>query len=657
MATLQRCDLRLKTCLHLTWVLVMSCELLVACCCTCLYHACRRHLVAAIGQTCIMWTELQRSGITFADMKHLKSVRSRLPDLCDFIQDPGHHQQPCVYIRLSPWHSPYYIGASDQDVLRREHSRCRKYLQLLRGQDAFFEPALHYWKRSNNYWLFCAVPIEIKLPTSSVWIQESKWQYMLRPHLNAPWVHRLLRKIGFRENLVDFRRHSLSSPTSLSLHKRFRRRLHPDLHRQLRPPEMLDDIQAHYSTLYRLGSNTASFQTMRELLSAAFPSAQLYYFLRLSSFVNEPFRSKARKLLAQVLRKRQLQVPTTMTQLLLPPLHVRDWKAKLGTWLQRWGISSWSFSLFLPKIRVVETRSATLGDRIYNYRKWQRRWTPDTSFPCRCIDMDDRTTSRAHSHAVLLDELSCINADIDSDIMAASMKDQYFGDVNKLQQRFDMQIRKLARRWQVQGSSFTTDYQPILAELFADHRSNVRDRAHWTSASLQHTTRALSSWVVIPADHFPSRAHVICPSLFSMLLHKTFCTGEVFALCRESAASFRAEVVTMIPARLQHRYAWGLRLPAPLPTARILPKPTKDWLKARPITNRFLFPHMGSTPPHGLRCPYLQAHQGHLSRRSRSALSSRAGTTALGYSVVRGPHGIYTVGITRPVRFLHIHSH
>ena len=39
---------------------------------------------------------------TFADMKHLKSLRSRFPDLCDFIQDPGHHQQPCVYIRLSP---------------------------------------------------------------------------------------------------------------------------------------------------------------------------------------------------------------------------------------------------------------------------------------------------------------------------------------------------------------------------------------------------------------------------------------------------------------------------------------------------------------------------------------------------------------------------
>ena len=54
---------------------------------------------------------------------------------------------------------------------------------------------------------------------------------------------------------------------------------------------------------------------------------------------------------------------------------------------------------------------------------------------------------------MILDEFSRINADIDPDIMAASMKDQYFGDVNKLQQRFDTQLRKLARRWHVQRSA------------------------------------------------------------------------------------------------------------------------------------------------------------------------------------------------------------
>ena len=75
------------------------------------------------------------------------------------------------------------------------------------------------------------------------------------------------------------------------------------------------------------------------------------------------------------MHKRQLQPPSTLTQLLLLPLHVRNWKARLGTWLQRWVASHRDLfpSLFLPQIRVVETRSAALGDRIYNYRTWQRR--------------------------------------------------------------------------------------------------------------------------------------------------------------------------------------------------------------------------------------------------------------------------------------------
>ena len=143
-------------------------------------------------------------------------------------------------------------------------------------------------------------------------------------------------------------------------------------------------------------------------------------------------------------------------------------------------------------------------------------------------------------------------------IMTASMKDQYLGDVDMLHQRFIAQLRKLARRWHVHGSSLLTDLRPVLTQLIDAHRSNLQDHAHWTSESLQRTMVSLSSWVVIPAEHFPSRAHVICPSLFAILMHKTFCSGEVFSLCRESAASFRSEVVTTIPPLLHQRYAWGL---------------------------------------------------------------------------------------------------
>ena len=44
----------------------------------------------------------------------------------------------------------------------------------------------------------------------------------------------------------------------------------------------------------------------------------------------------------------------------------------------------------------------------------------------------------------MVDGFSRINADFDIDIMTASMKDQYFGDVDMLHQRFTTQLRKLA---------------------------------------------------------------------------------------------------------------------------------------------------------------------------------------------------------------------
>ena len=43
---------------------------------------------------------------SFADQRHLKSFRARLPDLYDFIQDPGHHQQTvCLHPDITVAHS------------------------------------------------------------------------------------------------------------------------------------------------------------------------------------------------------------------------------------------------------------------------------------------------------------------------------------------------------------------------------------------------------------------------------------------------------------------------------------------------------------------------------------------------------------------------
>ena len=140
----------------------------------------------------------------------------------------------------------------------------------------------------------------------------------------------------------------MSTPASHTLHKKFRRRLHPHLHCPLRP-QVLDDVQAHYNLLYKVGSDTgASFDTMRELLSAAFPPTQLHYHLRLVEFVNEPFHSKAKRHSAVSLTKRRLAMPPSSANLVLPPTHATRWKQWVADHQQLFP------SLFLPKIRVID---------------------------------------------------------------------------------------------------------------------------------------------------------------------------------------------------------------------------------------------------------------------------------------------------------------
>ena len=162
-----------------------------------------------------------------------------------------------------------------------------------------------------------------------------------------------------------------------------------------------------------------------------------------------------------------------------------------------------------------------------------------------------------------------------------------------LHQRFTTQLRKLARRWHVHGSSLLTDLRPVRTQLIDAHRSNLQDHAHWTSESPQRTMVSLSSWVVIPADHFPSRAHVICPLLFAILMHKTVCSGEVFSLCSR-------HYDTSSPAT-------ALRVGTSTPSAAAQgPHPSQtDQGLAESKTDYFFLSHVGSTLPHGLRRPHI----------------------------------------------------
>ena len=103
--------------------------------------------------------------------------------------------------------------------------------------------------------------------------------------------------------------------------------------------------------------------------------------------------------------------------------------------------------------------------------------------------------------------------------------------------------------------------------------------------TIQSDLGQLRGLVCTPVDHFLHSLHVACPLAFHQLLDVTFLDVTVFHRCRVGMSS----IMSNLRSRFQsfpgwnQRYAWGCKWSASLPVARILPKPSKAFMKARPI--------------------------------------------------------------------------
>ena len=233
---------------------------------------------------------------------------------------------------------------------------CCKFHQVQLFQQVFFEPAFHstIGGVQKNYWLYCALPIEAHSPQFNNCPFKGKWQ--------RACIHRLLRQLAFREHLTDFRRHSLTMPSSISMQKRFRRRLHPRQVR-LRSLRALDSDQTMIPCIARAPILEHRFTLpVCDLLSSAFPAVGLRYLLRLVDFVNEPCRSRPKR------PSPSFDLSTAEYSTYLPTSYYHGWPYRVGK-RSLAGDCAHGFSiiaissLFMPKIRILKTRSSTLGDR------------------------------------------------------------------------------------------------------------------------------------------------------------------------------------------------------------------------------------------------------------------------------------------------------
>ena len=119
-------------------------------------------------------------------------------------------------------------GSSILSLFDREMSRKRKYRQLCSGINAYYEPALRYWKRTRTFFQRAVIPLQLTSDTLTTRSTEISFQQQYHPQLNHPWINPFLRRHGLHvpQYNIPTTRHGPIGVTRLHRHRRRLERRH-----------------------------------------------------------------------------------------------------------------------------------------------------------------------------------------------------------------------------------------------------------------------------------------------------------------------------------------------------------------------------------------------------------------------------------------------
>ena len=262
--------------------------------------------------------------------KRFNSLRSLLQhELTDLDSDSWaqYSFHGVVYARVHCGSHLFYVGSSTLSLHEREQSRVRKYRQLQNDRIAFYEPALRWWKATGTFYQYIVIPVALR--ERDVQACELNLQTHFQPKLNWPWISPLLRQVGLRvPNYVLNMTHSgvIGRQLTRRCSRLWRQRLSEGRLFHLRSQE--DVLQL----LHELGSEgVAKFNTARLLRSRAAPLPFLYFLVKMSQHMGEPWRTRAVNQLRLILVFRGGALPVSNKILRLLParpsfiLKAKDW--------------------------------------------------------------------------------------------------------------------------------------------------------------------------------------------------------------------------------------------------------------------------------------------------------------------------------------------
>ncbi len=467
----------------------------------------------------------------------------------------------------------------------REQSRIRKYTQLEKGTDAFFEPALRIWYAKKNFFSVFVTPIRIVTGSIQLRAQELALIKQFRPKLNHPHCNPLLKRL--RISLHQFVLPTCS--TGLLGNKLLQRfcddRLPVD---RAGLAVLWSKPDALFNILYRLGSNSRDKFEVSKLLRSNSTTLPLLY-LCYCQLMDEPHKTQAKKLLVKALEFQGGHQPPANVPMQLLSLSIdttplfRDW---LREFLQR---HSNLFPWFhLPTTQGVHIKNPTWKTKVFNFHRFLKEWDPEQPPICQCGGRDFFPThtvrNTGHLFAPLLDifPYTCL--------AHFNLEDCTWPTGRQWMEQGERTFYKWKERWRL-PNQFKHLWDLALHQAWESHLLHLKKHPGFEATRhLQphQEIRMLKRFVLCPADHHPHQTFVACPMHYHLLLQKTYFQAEVFELCTVGPLALRDRLVQLAKQDLPNIVHTLINPEGTLPYAYILPKPSKLFEKARPIISYML---------------------------------------------------------------------
>ena len=495
-------------------------------------------------------------------------------------------QPEAVYIRfthIANLQPKFYLGSAMHNVLDREYSRSRKFLQLTNERLVHAELALRYWQEHDNLYVWAPIPIYTNRSDfrclELALIQE--WQ----PRLNFPFICQF-----FHPKRGLLKKPPLNTNSQFGLATLWRRSRHkftPALVRKVLSSSRFQNRLELWTIIHALGSNTkARFEQIKILRSNDGGLTLCYALRRLANNIQEPFRTLSLGAIDATIKWWKGKPAPKASALRAPWSLTPDLHRKLKQFLRSWHhqMIEYQVPCHLPSFKTVFIKHAAVLDQLCNHKQAIIDWSTNNPPVCCCQSWstykaaalnpqeDHWVLSGSLLHSLLPPSLAVI--------AEGSLSNKVFPSKKEYLNQLHHGLRQWTKRNGL-PSMPAKDIENFGKQLWQEHHQHITQ--HITKSSITQLQSTFEEAIFHCEDKQASSLRIYCPCLYYQAISNTFQDQSIFENVNTDPTTTVTSLVATLTRQHGQQYPWAIGAGRQLPAGYILAKRKKSFSSGRPI--------------------------------------------------------------------------